>query len=243
MSILAEPRRKQKISVDPQNVSWHKNQDKFGQKMMEKMGWQSGKGLGRMEQGMTQNLTLKANHTAKGLGCERRHDKTWMVHHDEFETLLASLNEKDKNRDESDAAEKISIEDQSKKSKSRIHYHRFARGKDLSRCTDRDKTAILGTSAEERETKKAEKKLQKAVEEKLESNENTTVSQLSVSDYFAAKMAKFPKLQGYSSPARKRKTSESSSDEKVKSEDIDKKEKKRQKKEKKQRTQEALMNN
>lgn len=66
MSILAEPRRKQRISVDPQNVNWHRNQDKFGQKMLEKMGWQEGKGLGRNEQGITQNIALKANHTAKG---------------------------------------------------------------------------------------------------------------------------------------------------------------------------------
>lgn len=66
MSILAEPRRKQRISVDPQNITWKSDNGKIGQKLLEKMGWSEGKGLGQNEQGVTENIRLKANHTAHG---------------------------------------------------------------------------------------------------------------------------------------------------------------------------------
>ena len=34
--------------------------------MLEKMGWSDGKGLGRKEQGSSENIKLRANYTSKG---------------------------------------------------------------------------------------------------------------------------------------------------------------------------------
>ena len=70
---LAEPRRRQKWTLNPRgwlqytscplqykNVidntgnMWSNDQDKFGQKLMEKMGWSKGKGLGANEDGRVQ---------------------------------------------------------------------------------------------------------------------------------------------------------------------------------------------
>uniref|UniRef100_A0AC34R1T0 G-patch domain-containing protein n=1 Tax=Panagrolaimus sp. JU765 TaxID=591449 RepID=A0AC34R1T0_9BILA len=97
MSILAAPRYKKKIAPDPQNLKWKNDDNKIGQKMMEKMGWKDGKGLGKDEQGMKNNIKLKANYTQKGLKCgeeEVNVDKTWMSHHDEFSVLLEKLKSK-----------------------------------------------------------------------------------------------------------------------------------------------------
>jgi Pin2-interacting protein X1 len=66
MSILAAPRRKQKISVDPQNVTW-KNSETIGKTLMHKMGWSAGQGLGRDEQGAAENVKLKPNFSNRGL--------------------------------------------------------------------------------------------------------------------------------------------------------------------------------
>lgn len=36
-------RRKQKWAVDPRNTAWSNDDSKFGQRMLEKMGWSKGK--------------------------------------------------------------------------------------------------------------------------------------------------------------------------------------------------------
>ena len=51
---LAEPRRRQKWTLNPRGNLWSNDQDKFGQKLMEKMGWSQGKGLGANEDGRVQ---------------------------------------------------------------------------------------------------------------------------------------------------------------------------------------------
>lgn len=40
---LCAARRKQKWSVDPRNSAWSKDENKFGQRMLERMGWSKGK--------------------------------------------------------------------------------------------------------------------------------------------------------------------------------------------------------
>lgn len=40
-------RRKQKWAVDPQNTAWSNDESKFGQRMLEKMGWSKGKVRGK----------------------------------------------------------------------------------------------------------------------------------------------------------------------------------------------------
>lgn len=66
MSILAEPRRKQRLSVDPQNIQWKNDDQKISRKLMERMGWSDGDGLGRNRQGSANSVKLKANYTGKG---------------------------------------------------------------------------------------------------------------------------------------------------------------------------------
>ncbi|KAK0425354.1 hypothetical protein QR680_009156 [Steinernema hermaphroditum] len=211
MSILAGPRRKQRISVDPQNIAWKNDNGKFGKKLMEKMGWQEGRGLGVKEQGMCDNLKLKANHTAKGLGCEYDYDSTWITHHDEFASLLANLNKNKSTSKEnggSDGEKKTkSLEESSKTSKARIHYPKFTRGKDLSRFSSKDKSAVIGVGVNRKrkhspepvieegeeptkEAKKEKKDEKRDVEADTGFGNKTQVSQISVADYFAEKMRK-----------------------------------------------------
>uniref|UniRef100_A0A8R1DRK6 G-patch domain-containing protein n=1 Tax=Caenorhabditis japonica TaxID=281687 RepID=A0A8R1DRK6_CAEJA len=201
MSILAEPRRKQKISVDPQNLTWKNDDQKFSKKLMEKMGWSEGDGLGRNRQGNADAVKLKANHSGKGLGSDKLndYDSTWISHHDDFADLLAALNKNKEAEPEQTeeekavAAEKISIELKSKSIRRRIHYQKFTRAKDTSNYSDSHKQGILGygrlkkDKAEEEVKKEEISDSQESGEDKKEGQ--NTVSTLSVGDYFAAKMA------------------------------------------------------
>lgn len=49
VAALYPARRKQKWSVDPRNSAWSKDDSKFGQKMLERMGWSKGKVSAKMD--------------------------------------------------------------------------------------------------------------------------------------------------------------------------------------------------
>ena len=55
---LAGPKQKQRISQDPRNLKWSNDTDKFGYKMLAKMGWNSGKGLGANQDGITSHIKV-----------------------------------------------------------------------------------------------------------------------------------------------------------------------------------------
>ncbi|RKO90659.1 hypothetical protein BDK51DRAFT_5596, partial [Blyttiomyces helicus] len=65
---LAGPRIKQRIGLDPQNKQWKDDQSKFGLKMMQKMGWSEGKGLGAREDGQTEHVKIKLKEDNLGTG-------------------------------------------------------------------------------------------------------------------------------------------------------------------------------
>ena len=56
---LAEPRRRQKWTLNPRGNLWANDESKFGQKLMEKMGWEKGKGLGANENGRVEGTYLQ----------------------------------------------------------------------------------------------------------------------------------------------------------------------------------------
>ena len=57
------------------------DESKVGQKLMEKMGWSKGKGLGANEQGDVDHISVKFKdkEDVRGVGFEG-HDATWIAH-------------------------------------------------------------------------------------------------------------------------------------------------------------------
>ncbi|XP_068610151.1 PIN2/TERF1-interacting telomerase inhibitor 1 [Brachionichthys hirsutus] len=151
MSMLAEPRRKQKWSVDPRNSAWSNDDSKFGQKMLERMGWSKGKGLGRSEQGATDHIKVKVKNDGYGLGATASYEDNWIAHQEDFSELLAQLNSHHgQNASAEPPAEEqkgFSLEEKSKMSRKRVHYTKFTKGKDLSSRTETDLNCIFGKRA------------------------------------------------------------------------------------------------
>lgn len=52
---------------DPQNTKWAKDQSRFGMKMLQKMGWKDGAGLGAKEQGATVFLKVEKKEDLSGM--------------------------------------------------------------------------------------------------------------------------------------------------------------------------------
>ncbi|WAR01980.1 PINX1-like protein [Mya arenaria] len=125
MAMLAEPRRKQKISLDPRGASWSNDDSKFGQKLMEKMGWKKGRGLGAKEDGKVEHITASMKFDSKGVGCSKSHADNWIAHQDDFNSLLANLNQ--------DHGEGSKQPDK-----------KFTKGKDLSSKSETDLDCVFG---------------------------------------------------------------------------------------------------
>lgn len=193
MSMLAERRRKQKWAVDPRNTAWSNDDSKFGQKMLEKMGWSKGKGLGAQEQGATEHIKVRVKNNHLGLGATNNNEDNWIAHQDDFNQLLAALNtcHGQETADSSDNKEKksFSLEEKSKISKNRVHYMKFTKGKDLSSRSETDLDCIFG---KRRNKKLAQDGCSNSTADEADTSlttTTTTTSAFTIQEYFAKRMA------------------------------------------------------
>ncbi|KAI9495214.1 hypothetical protein BDB00DRAFT_786552 [Zychaea mexicana] len=89
---LAGAKVKQRLSDDPNNLAWSNDQSKFGFKMLMKMGWAPGKGLGVNEDGNKEHVKIRLKENTLGLGADKRTTDNWLGNTDAFSQLLADLN-------------------------------------------------------------------------------------------------------------------------------------------------------
>ncbi|KAK3594084.1 hypothetical protein CHS0354_040852 [Potamilus streckersoni] len=204
MTMLAEPRRKQKLSLNPRGTNWSNDNSKFGQRMLEKMGWTKGRGLGAKEHGQTEHVKVTLKSDKRGIGCSRNFADKWIEHQDDFNMLLASLNqdhcqgnEADGDKMDSSITQVSSLEAKSKLSRSRVHYQKFTKGKDLSSKSLHDLACVFGQRKSKSEPDTPQNKSE--ANSDAEDNEKnyqgvlTVKSEDSVQEYFAKKMAKLQK--------------------------------------------------
>ncbi|CEG79459.1 hypothetical protein RMATCC62417_13924 [Rhizopus microsporus] len=89
---LAGQKEKQRISSDPNNLNWSKDESKFGFRMLQKMGWSPGKGLGVNEDGKKEHIKIKLKDNTLGVGATKKSVDNWLGNTDAFSRLLADLN-------------------------------------------------------------------------------------------------------------------------------------------------------
>ncbi|XP_033230189.1 titin-like [Belonocnema kinseyi] len=200
MAMLAEPRRKQKWTLNPRGKHWSEDSNKFGQKMLEKMGWTSGKGLGAKEQGMTEHVRVKFKDDSAGIGYSKdEQDKEWTHHQEGFNDLLMNL-QKSQNMEPTELMESkeialsgMSLEQKSKQSKARVHYQKFTRGKDVNKYSAKDLANIFGKKTLDEKPKVEEKVEEEFDAEPIGAKDNTggvvTIKGGNIHDYFRNKMS------------------------------------------------------
>ncbi|XP_076241303.1 uncharacterized protein LOC143183582 [Calliopsis andreniformis] len=203
MSMLAEPRRKQKWTLNPRGKQWSEDSNKFGQKMLEKMGWTSGKGLGANEQGMTEHVRVSYKDDTAGIGFKKENmDKAWTEHQDSFNDFLQELQKSQsgsvpQTEDVKSELSGKSLELKSKQSRARVHYHKFTRGKDVNKYTSKDIANIFGQKDLniEKNIKDNESNDQESPDP-IGAQDNTggviTINGGNIADYFMRKGQDFP---------------------------------------------------
>uniref|UniRef100_T1J1J8 G-patch domain-containing protein n=1 Tax=Strigamia maritima TaxID=126957 RepID=T1J1J8_STRMM len=146
--------RKSKWSSNPCGNIWSKDDSKYGQRLLEKMGWSKGKGLGKNEDGNTDHVKTSLKNDAKGLGFNG-YDDVWMAHQQDFDKVLSSLNGEEKAGKSS--KEIINLTERSQNSKKRVHrYKKMIAGKDLSTKSEKDFKCIFGKSNDEKDNSDAD---------------------------------------------------------------------------------------
>lgn len=68
------------------------DQSKFGFRMLMKMGWAPGKGLGVNEDGNQEHVKIRLKEDNLGLGANKKTSDNWLDNTDSFSRLLADLN-------------------------------------------------------------------------------------------------------------------------------------------------------
>ncbi|KAJ2065327.1 hypothetical protein GGI17_000379 [Coemansia sp. S146] len=89
---LSEQKERMIFSADPRNTTWSSDKGRFGFKMLEKMGWSEGKGLGANEDGMKEHVKIKLKTNNFGIGADKKNIRNWLENADGFSELLSRLN-------------------------------------------------------------------------------------------------------------------------------------------------------
>eukprot|EP01129_Flabellula_baltica_P005678 TRINITY_DN206_c0_g1_i2.p1 TRINITY_DN206_c0_g1~~TRINITY_DN206_c0_g1_i2.p1 ORF type:complete len:275 (+),score=102.62 TRINITY_DN206_c0_g1_i2:111-935(+) len=80
--------------VDPNNKHWANDTSRYGFKMLEKMGWSHGKGLGANENGTTKHIPIVRKDDNKGIGANGI-DEAWLETGREYQRVLDMMNDDD----------------------------------------------------------------------------------------------------------------------------------------------------
>lgn len=164
--------------------------------------WGGLKGLGAQEQGATEHIKVKVKNNNLGLGATNNNEDNWIAHQDDFNQLLAALNtcHGQETADSSDNKEKksFSLEEKSKTSKSRVHYMKFTKGKDLSSRSETDLDCIFG---KRKNKKTAQDDCSTSIADEVDTSmTTTTTSAFTIQEYFAKRMAQLKNKSKASAP-------------------------------------------
>ncbi|KAJ3187115.1 PIN2/TERF1-interacting telomerase inhibitor 1 [Gaertneriomyces sp. JEL0708] len=147
---LAGPKNKQRLGLDPQNKAWVGDKSKFGYKMLQKMGWSEGTGLGLHGHGQTEHVKVRLKEDTLGVGAEKRSGDNWLENNSGFEELLKKLNSETNNSEGNDGVSSVKVEVEVREVRDvrkvgrLYHRQKFLRNKLVSNYDQKDLSMILG---------------------------------------------------------------------------------------------------
>ncbi|CAF1199763.1 unnamed protein product [Didymodactylos carnosus] len=202
MGSLSEKRIKVRYSI-VQKTEWTDDSSKFGQRMLEKMGWKQGVGLGKEENGRVEHISLAFKDNVKGVGYVRnKYDDTWVHHQDGFNNILEQLKQEHSptiNLNTSSTEQTTNLVKKLDATKRRFSYKKQSHGKDLSMRSSSDLDCVFGWNKIKQIKQEDERAVANNIIEKKEldeENKNIIVesidvqyvtSKQSVQDYFKQK--------------------------------------------------------
>eukprot|EP00808_Paulinella_micropora_P032168 g47116.t1 len=173
----------------------------FGLRMLNKMGWEQGQGLGKDKQGMTKSLRGKKRKEGLGLGAEKvAAGDDFVGAYDMFRDVLHRLNQaKDAGEVIASQSEMQTVEAEEKANlgkemqsfnAQRHLYNRFQSAKDVSNYSQQHMAEIFGGIAHATVTPSVQESKKAAVMETSQvlAQVQTVTSSVSMQEYFASKL-------------------------------------------------------
>ncbi|VDQ00742.1 unnamed protein product [Trichobilharzia regenti] len=125
-----------RYSTDPNGKLWADNPDNFGRKMLQKMGWEPGKGLGKNNSGITAPIKASTQKGKRGLGLKS--DFSLGIRQiDDYANLLRALNKSNSSPDKTNSIG-VCLSTKSRRGMKMI------RAKDASKYNEKDLSVVLG---------------------------------------------------------------------------------------------------
>jgi Pin2-interacting protein X1 len=236
---LAGQRQKQRIGDDPRNLKWKKDQEAVGFKMLSKMGWSEGKGLGAEESGMQDYIKVKVKDNNYGIGADARTSDNWLENAFAFDSLLQDL------KNDTNVVVPETNPEPVVMGYRHSHRAKFVRNKVVSNYDNHQINNILGKTRDGQKQHATEDKEESApipVQNHIVDGVTTVTQNLGIQDYFAKKMAERGIKLGLQSSVESVTPPLSDSDTKVESDppSTSKKKAKKSKSEKKERSKDKL---
>lgn len=144
--------------LDTQNMHWANDKSKFGYRMLQKMGWSEGKGLGVKEDGKVEHVRLRKKTGNQGVGARSTVSDAWKIPGKVAEGLndvLARLGAATATAlSSSEPPGAPALEEKTKRP--RGYYGRRAAGKNVNNYSEKDLREIFGGVATTEEPKVAQ---------------------------------------------------------------------------------------
>jgi hypothetical protein len=179
----------EKRVFDPNNKAWANDQTGFGFKMLQKMGWSPGKGLGANEDGNLKNITLLVKNDQLGLGVKEDQIEKLDNNNQDFAKtlqLVANLMAQKNKAAPEKKIEKAEATEAKKKQHSHYIPKRVVQSRDVSKYSKEDLCSIFGVADEDDELQFPIITKKKAVID----DSFCVSSNVSSKDYFTNKMKK-----------------------------------------------------
>ena len=144
-----------KNDVDTRNEAWAKDKSSFGHRMLAKMGWEEGKGLGKNKQGTVNNLRAVKRAESLGIGAttDLHGDEGFHVTKNNFLGVLERLKQEhdtgkmDKKKKKKRKKKATKDSEGITLAQNRVnagHARKMRESKDLSKKSKEDMAAIFG---------------------------------------------------------------------------------------------------
>lgn len=133
--------KKIRVGVDPNNLQWSEDTSRFGFKMLQKMGWKQGEGLGKNGEGINEHIKVVKRQENLGLGANKSTASTVCVKTSAFSDLLKQLNAANASNHSGESST-TTVSEHKEKTK-RVHHQRRA-ARATKKWQGADLAAILG---------------------------------------------------------------------------------------------------